>query len=171
MATGADVNGTITIKNEAGDALGSVTVDATKSDEWHDWYTDSITIALDAGEQLLTLAFSGTSEYLFNADWFELSKTDGQLSFEKVISNPGFSIRQLLSPYSQPLSFLVKVPAKTPFTVKLYNLQGKTLYKKNGEGSGQIVLENSATLQNGVYYVVLISEGQTKVAENVYIRR
>ena len=171
MATGADVNGTITIKNEAGDALGSVTVDATKSDEWHDWYTDSITIALDAGEQLLTLAFSGTSEYLFNADWFELSKTDGQLSFEKVISNPGFSIRQLLSPYSQPLSFLVKVPAKKPFTIKLYNLQGKTLYKKNGEGSGQIVLENSATLQNGVYYVVLISEGQTKVAENVYIRR
>jgi alpha-L-fucosidase 2 len=168
MATGADANGTITIKNQTGVALGSVTVDAEKSNGWHDWYMDSITIALDSGEQLLTLGFSGTNEYLFNLDWFELSKTNGPLSFEKVISSPGYSIRELLSPYAQAITFLIKVPAGKSFTLKLYNLQGKTLYEGRGEGNTQVVVENSTTLRKGIYYAVLTSEGQTKVAQNVY---
>jgi alpha-galactosidase len=73
VATAATTEGSITVKNEQGVTLGTLIVDPDQTDDWHDWYVDSIAIDLNAGDQELLLEYSGEAEYLFNIDWIEFA--------------------------------------------------------------------------------------------------
>jgi len=55
--------------------LASVAVPVTGA--WQNWVTVETTANLNTGSDVYKLEYSGTGNYLFNVNWFELSTVTG----------------------------------------------------------------------------------------------
>jgi len=139
VATAAESNNSIQIFNETGDSLGSLEVDAIKSDGWHDWFVDSVTLSLQQGEQTLRLKYNGSSEYLFNIDKLEFSRVEDPVSFVF------------------PQSIL-----QEPFTIHIYSFNGEKLLDQSFTNcSAHVKLEAmKQSLRPGIYLAVINTSAQ-----------
>lgn len=159
VATGADEDNEIVIKNANGSVLGTKTVLASQSNGWHDWYLDSITIPLDTGSQELRLEYLGTSTYLFNLDWLQFEKTSIPVSahFSKSRQSTQILARDLSN---QKLEILVSSTHPSTYQVSLIDLTGKTIYKQFGSGVKKFIVPLSQDL-HGTTYLVVTQNGKT----------
>lgn len=166
VATGMDVSNTITIQNKAGETLGSITIDPAQTDDWHDWYVDSTNISLQAGTETLRLDFSGSSDYLFNFDWFELSVDPTAIPSPRPTSD--YAMQAQWQPYSQQLSLFVQAPANEIYTVALYNLIGVQIAaSKPHQGNAQVELHSNMPLSKSIYYVVLSGNRERRLVQKI----
>jgi len=54
--------------------LARIRVDPAHSNGWQDWYTtDTVELYLAQGKQEITLQFTGSTQYMFNLNWFDLA--------------------------------------------------------------------------------------------------
>lgn len=152
VATGADVNNTITVKDKAGNKLGTLTVDSDRSDGWHDWYVDSVIIELDSGEQELRLEYNGESEYLFNIDWFELSTTTATPIVQAQNLAKGYSF---LNAGEQ---LFLQAPVGEQVRLEIYSITGQKVFDQQlsiSNASPLAIDLKNTHLQSGLYYAVL----------------
>lgn len=159
LATAADANSTITIKSvKDGHTLGILTVNATMSEGWKDWYVDSTEIVLDYGEQELLFEFSGSSEYLFDVDWFEFTvKQSPMLRLPSHFQTSDFNITQRKVPGG--LALFVQSPSGARSTLQIMNTQGKIVFEQIVQDRANIHLTSSNELPKGLYYLVLNFNG------------
>lgn len=166
LATGAADNSLISVKDSTGKVLGTLTVDASKSDGWSNWYTDSTSFALGAGKQTLTLEFTGTSEFLCNLDWFELSSIPVSFIYSEELGK-SYALDRIPNP--NQLGFVVNAPVGEVVSLRLYSPKGTLVHEQSRKGQGKILIPETAGIKKGAYFVVLFSEKQGKVVRSTYI--
>ena len=167
IATGAAANGQIVIRNGKNDSLGSLIVDASLSDDWHDWFEASVVIPLNAGEQDLKLEFKGASEYLFNIDWMEFSKYIATGNLKTTISSSDIQINGLYFGSDNNIHFNVKAEREQAYKMTLFDLKGTNLVTQSGKGSKTVVLSSTEFLHQGVYFLSISSAGKPTVTYRV----
>jgi xylan 1,4-beta-xylosidase len=167
IATGAEVNSEIIIRNEKDDSLGTLIVKADLSNDWHDWYEASAVISLNAGEQNLKLEFKGTSDYLFNIDWMEFSKYIPLGNLKTISSGSDIQIKGLYFNSGKEVHFTVKAERGQAYKMTLFDLKGTNLVTQYGEGSKTMVLSSTEFLHQGVYFLSVTSPGHPTVTYRV----
>jgi GH35 family endo-1,4-beta-xylanase len=166
VATGADENNNILVKDHLGALLGTLEVDASKSNGWNDWYIDSIMVNLISGLQELTLEFEGTSDNLFNIDWFELYPLTTLV--DDVMREVGayeYSVWAAPNPFVRDVVIMNRAPLSAEnLKVEIYTISGEKIYQTTTTGNSETRIEESAMWKSGVYYIVLSnSEGIVSV--------
>ena len=169
-ASGADVNNMITLKDEKGDSIGSLTVNAEKTSGWHDWYLDSTLVTLEKGEQTLRLDFSGTSDFLFNIDWLEFVYESMGVFSAKEKYKGAYSIHQLENANPMLYKVFVEAPEGEEVELRLYTLAGKLLHQKNMQSKEETIILPSNLINRGVYFLNLYSKGKLKAIKKIHNR-
>jgi xylan 1,4-beta-xylosidase len=167
VATAAELDNTIGIM-QGQTVLGSLQVQAALSNGWHDWYLDSITVQLEAGEQDLALQFTGESDYLFNVDWFDIYTT------ETIVANDWGH------PHSKGQLFSGTDHAG--YRLHISNSQGTVLQSRAMESSHfdstleglpllpLLPLLSLPPLAPGVYYVVITKQNGVMSAKGMIVQ-
>lgn len=156
VATGAANNNNILVRNQLGTLLGTLVVDATRSNGWNDWYLDSIVVNLSSGPQELTLEFAGTSGYLFNIDWFELSPRITPVNVRTELESFGYSVWAAPNPFVGDVVIMNRAPMSSEsLQLEIYNINGKKIYHTTTTGNGETRIEDSSQWKSGIYFIVL----------------
>ena len=166
IASAATESNTITIENEAGEALGTLNTNTAKSTGWHDWYMDSVSIILPTGTQTIKFVYSGTSTYLLNLDWFDAALKGGTTTIAAKDPTSG-TMRYAVNSTKQ-LSVFLNYPAEERVTCSLYDLHGKLLDHRIVSGKSEIQMNNGKPMKSGVYYLKTSAgnaTGQTRSIE------
>ncbi|MFA9391145.1 MAG: cellulase family glycosylhydrolase [Prolixibacteraceae bacterium] len=147
----SDTNGgeiEISIKNNV---VGTAKVDGSRTNGWQDWYTtDPIEIKLDKGEQEIKLTFKGSSGYLFNLNWFDLT-------YRNPLSvNSNVNDLKLPVVYPNPVKNTLNIEAEFDITaIDIYNYQGQKVQSQETIGTKhQIKID----LPKGIYMLTIYSE-------------
>ncbi|PWJ61880.1 alpha-L-fucosidase 2 [Fibrobacter sp. UWR4] len=157
VASGSEEKSTITVANEAGKTLGTITVDPAKTKGWNDWYEEETELELPAGEQTLRFTFNGTG-FLMNVDNFSLDPvaSDGI----SVASQSVNSLEVSRMPMSRAsIALMVKAPAGESFTVRLLDMDGRQVAISRGLGGTISLVEFGASslLPQGNYIAIVKS--------------
>lgn len=167
IASAATETDTITIENDAGNALGTVVTDITKSTGWHDWYMDSVSVSLPAGAQTIKLAYSGTSDYLMNIDWFDAALKGGTTSTK---AKPADGTTRYSVNAAKQLSVHLNYPAEAEVTCSLYDLHGALLDKRTAHGGSELMMNGGQPLKSGVYYIKTATGNNISMTRSVPVR-
>ena len=167
VATAATANSNMVVRNQAGTILGTLVIDTARSNGWHDWYVDSITVDLNVGLQELTLEFAGT-DFLFNMDWFELSQPTTSVSVMREFETVGYSVWSAPNPFIDEVVIFVEAESSHEgLKVEIYNIRGEKVFESRVGSSGKIVVPNAANLQRGIYYIVLSNRNQKLAVKSI----
>jgi alpha-L-fucosidase 2 len=154
LATGVNGNNSIVVKNQAESIIGTLNVNPSASEGWHDWVLDSTDITLSAGVQEITLEFVGEDDYLFNLDWFEITPRQDPVSTHVISSQkPQLSIAQIQN--AEGLILRVLAPTDDLVKLNLYNTQGQSVFAKYVHGNTEFAIDTENRLRSGVYQAVL----------------
>lgn len=161
VATGVDVNNSIVVRNRAGTTLGTLTVDAARTNGWHDWYVDSVLIPLSAGEEELTFEFAGTSHYLFNIDWFEFSEPTTSVSVMREFETEGYKVWSAPNPFIDEVTIFVRSQSSHEnLKVEIYSISGERVFASKVNSDKKIVVPNSENWRSEIHYIVLSNNGK-----------
>ncbi len=156
LASNVNGDNRVNIISESGESLGSLSIDTVRTAGWHDWYTDSVTINLDAGEQKLILEFIGESEYLYNIDWLEFAETSTSVSDFKESASDGSGIAVSSNPLYQG-RFVVELLETSPRAeINVFNTQGRKVYATTIKGKHRVEIDSG--LEPGMYFVNIMTD-------------
>jgi len=162
VASGSEAKSTITVTDEKGKALGTITVDPAKSGGWNTWYNDSTTIELPAGEQTLRFTYNGEG-FLMNVDNFTFEADPAAIG---VVAATGVrSLEVSRVPMSRSaVSLMVKAPAGESFTVRLLDMDGRQVGISRGVGGSSSLVEFGVAekLPQGSYVAIVRSGTRQK---------
>ncbi|MFP4164825.1 MAG: carbohydrate-binding protein [Chitinispirillaceae bacterium] len=172
VATGADENSEIVVKNQNDTTIGTLTVDGSLSDGWHDWYTDSLFVDLEAGEQEITVEYEGDGDYLYNIDWFDFKRSEAtSVSGRNSDGVGGYNVWAVKNPVSDNVEIFYR--GQNPsgnMEVELYDMAGKRVFvSKIMPGNDNLVIDSSEKIGNGLYLIVL-SDEKRKVAVSSMVK-
>lgn len=172
VATGVDENNEIVVKNHDGMTIGTLTVDASLSNGWHDWYTDSLFVDLQAGEQEIIVKYEGNSDYLFNIDWFDVEKSEATSVLKGNMDGfRGYRVWSVKNPVTNNVKIFYQGQSLSEnMNVELYDMAGKRVFEsKIARGSDNLTISSSEKIGHGVYFIVLLNEKQ-KVAVSSMVK-
>lgn len=161
VASGSEEKSTITISNESGKALGSITVDPAKTNGWNDWYEDSVSVELPAGEQTLRFTYNGEG-FLMNVDNFTIESEPTAIPMATVAFN---SLEVSRVPMSRAgIALMVKAPAGKEYSVRLLDASGRLvgLFRGIGGPSSLVEFGIGEPLPQGNYIAVVRSGSHQK---------
>lgn len=162
VASGSEDESTITVTDEAGKKLGVITVDPAKTSGWNDWYEESTSIELPAGEQTLRFTYNGEG-FLMNVDKFSL---EGDPTAIGTVASQRFnSLEVSRVPMSNAsIALMVKAPAGESYTVRLLDVDGRQVGISRGIGGSSNLVEFGAAhnLPQGNYVAIIRSGTRQK---------
>lgn len=163
VASGSEDESTITVTDEAGKKLGVITVDPAKTSGWNDWYEESTSIELPAGEQTLRFTYNGEG-FLMNVDKFSL---EGDPTAIGTVASQRFnSLEVSRVPMSNAsIALMVKAPAGESYTVRLLDVDGRQVGISRGIGGSSNLVEFgvSEALAQGNYVAIVRCGSRQKV--------
>lgn len=153
VASAAEEKSTITVSDSTGKALATLTVDPAKTKGWNDWYETSTAIELPKGEQKLKFAYSGTTDFLMNVDWFSFDSDPTAIPAVARVAN-SLSVRQVSMARA---SVALMVNTDGDYEVRLYTANGNMVAKRQGSGNSLVEFGKNGRLLQGTYIAVVKS--------------
>lgn len=158
VASEAEESSLISVVDSAGNLLGSLTVDAEKTDGWNDWYVEESTVELAQGVQKITLQYSGESTFLMNIDWLELEVNPSEVSVSDQAAN-GSAWMKVINSSAGKVDLQITPTGEENYQVALYNIQGSLLSTFSSKGSKHLRFGDHTPLSEGIYLIVMRQNG------------
>lgn len=158
VASEAEESSLISVVDSAGNLLGSLTVDAEKTDGWNDWYVEESTVKLAQGVQKITLQYSGESTFLMNIDWLELEVDPSEVSVSDQAAN-GSAWMKVINSSAGKVDLQITPTGEENYQVALYNIQGSLLSTFSSKGSKHLRFGDHTPLPEGIYLIVMRQNG------------
>lgn len=158
VASEAEESSLISVVDSTGNLLGSLTVDAEKTDGWNDWYVEESTVKLAQGVQKITLQYSGESTFLMNIDWLELEVDPSEVSVSDQAAN-GSAWMKVINSSAGKVDLQITPTGEENYQVALYNIQGSLLSTFSSKGSKHLRFGDHTPLPEGIYLIVMRQNG------------
>lgn len=148
--------------------VGEVAVVGTKSNGWQDWYTtDPKEIHLEKGIYELKLNYKGSSGYLFNVNWVELSYND------RVITSLTHTLNSedKISIYPNPAEDYLTIASKSMAisNIELVNMSGQTVLRKEIRSKGDSSQLDLSSIKTGLY-ILKVARDEGVVFRKVVVK-
>lgn len=162
LASGSKEETSVSVTDEGGKVLATITVDPEKTHGWNDWYEVEAPITLTAGEQTLRFTFNGEG-FLMNVDRFTIESDPTSIP---MIAPVYSSLEVSRVPMSRAgIALMVKAPAGEKYSVRLLDAQGKQVALSHGVGGSSSLVEFGVgeSLAQGNYVAIVRCGSRQKV--------